>query len=60
MDSRAKGVVIGIGGLLAGLVAAQAVEWSTAAKAGLAVAVAVSVSTAIWVLLRPRPADDET
>ena len=57
MDSRAKGVVIGIGGLLAGLVVAQAVEWSTPAKAGLAVAVAVSVSLVLWVFVRPRPAD---
>ena len=54
MSAGAKGVVIGISGLFAGAVAAQAVSWDTLPKMALAVAVAVCVSTAVWALLRPK------
>ena len=54
MSARTRGVVIGVGGLMAGGLAAGLVELSLWPKAALVAAVCAVVSGALWLALRPR------
>ena len=47
MDPKARGLLIGMSGLITGYVAAQTVDWPTAGKAALAVGVALIVSIVV-------------
>lgn len=54
MNARTRGVVIGVGGLMAGGFAASVVELPIWPKAGLVAAVCAIVSLVLWLSLRPR------
>ena len=60
MEARAKGVVMGTGGvfagLFAGLFASQIVSWNSVAKGLLGAGVALLVSMLLlWLLPAPKP-----
>ncbi len=54
MSGRTRGVMIGMGGLMAGGFAAGLVDWSPLPKAAFVAAVCVVVALAIWLVLRPK------
>ena len=54
MSARTRGVVIGLGGFMAGGLAAGLVELSPWPKAALVAAVCGMVSVVLWLVLRPR------
>lgn len=51
MNAKSKGIVMGTGGMFAGLLSAQLVSWSTVPKAFLATAVCVIVSLILHAVL---------
>lgn len=53
MSARTRGVVIGVGGLMAGGLAVGLVDLSLWPKAALVAAVCGVVSIALWLVLRP-------
>ena len=56
MEARAKGVVMGTGGVFAGLCASQIVSWNSVAKGLLGAGVALLVSMLLlWLLPAPKP-----
>ena len=52
MNSRGRGVFIGMSGFFAGALVASVVSWSPLPKAALVVVVAVLVSTTAWAVTR--------
>ena len=56
MNSRGRGVFIGMSGFFAGALVASLVSWSPLPKAALVVVVAVLASTTAWAVTRPRSA----
>jgi len=56
MNAKSKGIVMGTGGLFAGLLSAQLVPWSTGPKAVLAMSVCAVVSMILLAVLpKPKP-----
>lgn len=53
MTAGTRGIIIGIGGLMAGGFAAAVIDWSPWPKAGVVAAVCVVVSAGLWLLVRP-------
>ncbi len=56
MNSRGRGVFIGMSGFFAGALVASLVPWSPLPKAALVVVAAVLVSTTAWAVSHPRTA----
>ena len=54
MNSRGRGVFIGMSGFFAGALVASVVSWSPLPKLALVVVAAVLVSTTAWVVTRLR------
>ena len=58
MHTKSKGVVMGTGGLFAGLLSVQLVSWGTGPKALLAMGVCVIVSLVLFAVL-PKPTSNQ-
>ncbi|MGC1723653.1 MAG: hypothetical protein WA746_32120 [Isosphaeraceae bacterium] len=56
MNSRGRGVFIGMSGFFGGALVAALVPWSPLPKAALVVVAAVLVSTTAWAVSHPRTA----
>jgi hypothetical protein len=54
MNARTRGVLIGVGGLMAGGLTAALVDLPPLSKAGLVVLVCIVMSIALWLVFRPR------
>ncbi|MCC5844434.1 MAG: hypothetical protein JJU05_09300 [Verrucomicrobia bacterium] len=59
MNAKSKGIVMGTGGLFAGLLSAQLVSWSTGPKAFFATAVCVIVSLILHAVLPQAKPDSQ-
>jgi len=51
MNAKSKGIVMGTGGVISGLLSTQLVSWSTGPKALLAAGVCVLVSVCLLMIL---------
>ena len=54
MRPKTRGLMIGVGGLIAGAVVANFIDLPTLPKAGIVLAVCGAVSMVLWLVLRPR------